>query len=85
MSSASYEPSAGILAPDYGHKGAVEVGVEGDIRGSVRARQGEFGDEGDVGEHLGVGRRVGRGLHLRVLAFFTYINRIKGNLVSFKS
>ena len=67
-----YEPSAGVLALDNGHEGAVEVGVEGDVRGSVRARQREFSDEGDVREYLGVGRRVGRGLNLGVLAFLAY-------------
>ena len=72
VSSVAYKPSAGILASDYGHEGTVEVGIKGDIRCSVRARQGEFGDEGDMREHLGVGRRVGRGLHLRILAFLAY-------------
>ena len=65
------KPSAGILAPDHRLKFAVEVSVQRDIRCSVRARQGELCDEGDVREHLRVGRRVGRGLHLRILALLS--------------
>ena len=74
-----HEPSAGVLAPNHGHKGAVEVGIESDIGGSIRARKGELGDEGEVRENLSVGGRVGRCLHLRVLAFLAF-KRIECNL-----
>ena len=65
---ATYEVLGSILGPDNRQKGSIDVGVEADIGGAVGASQAELGDEGDVGQHLGVVGSVRSGLDLGVLA-----------------
>ena len=57
-----------VDGPDDWEESSVDVGVEQNVGGAVRAGQAELGDEGDVGQHLRVRRGVRGGLHLWVLA-----------------